>query len=136
MEKILSWVLVILVAIILLAYLVGEATDKQTSRIYARAHLLEVLSESRKDLAVIFMPYVVIAVSLIAGVTVVVALTYGLIAVTTIWINRPLPPPPPKTEIRIIERQIIVMLRPNQSRRDYYQQLEKVTNQTYYLDGE
>ncbi|KKL48413.1 hypothetical protein LCGC14_2325790 [marine sediment metagenome] len=132
MEKILSWVLAIFIAIIFFTYLVGEVTDKQTSRLYARAHLSEVRSESRKDLSVIFLPYVIIAVSLIAGVIVVVALTYGLIAVTAIWINRPLPPPPPKTEIRIIERQIIVMLRPNQSRRDYYQQLEKVTNQTYY----
>lgn len=133
MEKILFWVLAILGVIIFWTYLAGEVADKQTSRLYARAHVIETQSEARKDLMAGLMPYVVISVSLIAGVIVVIAMTFGLISVTAIWINRPLPP---KTEIRIIERQIIVMLQPDQSRRDYYRQLEKVSNQTYYTNGE
>ena len=132
MERILLLLLAILITIAIFTHLVGEVADKQTSRIYARAHLVETKNEATKGLLGVMLPYVIIAVSLIAGAIVVVAMTFGLISVTALWINRP---QPPRIETHIIERHTMVMLRPGQSPKDYYRQLEK-TNRIYYMNGE
>lgn len=119
MNTFLQWLLVFILAGILALYLSGKLADKQTSRLYARAHLSEVQNEGRKDLMAGLMPYVIVGISLVAGVTVVLALTFGLISITALWINRP-----QQQTRRIIETRSILILQPGEhSKREIYKLL-------------
>ena len=130
MKDFLAWLIVIIAAITLLIYITGEAADKQTTRLYARAHIIETKSEARQDLLAGLMPYVVVSVSIIGGTIAVIALTIFGIAI----INRPTPPhpPPPKRiietyhETRHTETRTILILQPGQhSRREIYKLLSQ-----------
>lgn len=121
MKDFLMWLIVIIAAITLLIYITGEAADKQTTRLYARAHLVEAQSSARQDLLAGLMPYAILGLATTGGVVTVIAMTYGLVAFATIWVNRP---PPPETVI--LERQIVVMLQPGQTHREFWQQANKV----------
>ncbi len=124
MKIFLQWILVFTLAVILLAYVSGEVTDKQTSRLYARAHLSEIQNEGRKDMMAGLMPYAIIGVAAIGGSIAIVAMTYGLVAVATIWINRPQVTRPTHTIQRITETRTILILQPGQhSRREIYKLL-------------
>lgn len=113
MKIFLQWILVFILVSILFLYVSGRVTDKQTNRLYARAHLSEVQNEGRKDLMAGLMPYVVISVSLIAGVIVVIALTFGLISITALWINRQ------QQQTQRIENRTLLILQPgDHSRRE------------------
>ncbi len=116
-----QWLLVFILAAVLLAYAAGKVTDKQTQRLYARAHLVESQSSARQDLLAGLMPYAILGLATISGVIAVVALIAGAIAITAIWSDRPQAAP-----TKVIERQIIVMLQPGQTRRDFWQQLNEI----------
>ena len=121
-----QFLLFFLLAAILLAYVAGEAADKQTGRLYARAHLSEVQNEGRKDMMTGLMPYAIIGVSAIGGSIAIIAMTYGLIVVATIWINRPQITRPTHTieKNRIIETKTILILQPGEhSRREIFKLL-------------
>jgi hypothetical protein len=109
-----QWLLVFILAAILLAYVSGEAADKQTGRLYARAHLSEVQNEGRKDLMAGLMPYAVIGV---VGVMSIMALALAAIALAKMG------QPPQQSQQPVIERQMIILIQPGQSRREVYKML-------------
>jgi hypothetical protein len=121
MKIFLQWFAVLFLLLIISLYVAGEAEEKRASALYARAHLSEVQNEGRKDMMTGLMPYAIIGVSAIGGTIAIIAMTYGLVTVAAIWINRP----QTQTQTHIIERQIIVMLQDGQSRRDFFKQLEQ-----------
>lgn len=124
MKQAMMWLIVVLAFAGLLALASARADDARTSRLYARAHLVEVNSSARQDLLTAMMPFIILGLATIGGTIAIVALTYGLVTVAAIWLNRP--PPPPAAATIILERQIIVMLQPGQTRRELWQQVSKV----------
>ena len=120
MKIIAQWFFVFILAAILLAYVTGEAADKQSSRLYARAHLSEVQNEGRKDLMAGLMPYVVISVSLIVSAIVVIALA-SLAAVGIYAMGQR---PAASQPMRVIETRTILILQPGEhSRREIFKLL-------------
>ena len=121
MKDLFLWLILILALVILLALAAARANDAQTSRLYARAHLVDSQSSARQDLLAGMMPYAILGLAAISGVIAVVALVAGVVAVVAIWSSRP-----PSTPIREIERQTIILLQPGQTRRDFWRQVSEV----------
>lgn len=121
MKIFVQWLLVFILAAILLAYISGEAADKQTNRLYARAHLVDSQSSARQDTLAAMMPYAILGVATIGGVIAIIALVAGIVAVVAIWSSRPATQP-----VREIERQMIIMLQPGQTRREVWRQVSEI----------
>ena len=118
MKIFLQWILVFILAGILLVYVGGLTAEKQSSRLYARAHLSEVQNEGRKDLMAGLMPYVVISVSLIVSAIVVVVL--ACLSVVAIYA---LAQRPALQSARIETRTILILQPGRHSRREIYKLL-------------
>lgn len=116
-----QWFLLFLLVGILLTYVTGQAADKQTGRLYARAHLVDSQSSARLDILAAMMPYAILGVATIGGVIAIVALMAGVVAVVAIWSSRP-----PAAQAKEIERQIFIMLQPGQTRREVWQQVSEI----------
>jgi len=121
MKNALLWLIVILAFAGLLALASARADDARTNRLYARAHLVEAQSSARQDLLAGLMPYTIIGLATIGGVIAVVALVAGVVAVVAIWSDRPQAAPP-----RVIERQMVILLQPGQTPREFWRQVSKV----------
>lgn len=126
MKDLLMWTVVIIGALIILVWALGEAQDKQAGRLYARAHLVEANSSARQDFLAGLMPYTIVGLATIGGSIAAIALTYGLVAIVTAMvtiglalINRPTSGVIERE--RIIERRTILVLQPGQhSRKEIY----------------
>lgn len=118
MERLLAATLAVVVILACFMGLASNLTDKQTSRMYARAHLVEVKSAASQALLIGMMPYVVLGIAVIGGTVAVIALTWP----------RPMPP------TRAIERKVVIillqpeqaMLQPEQTRHEYWSQSARV----------
>lgn len=128
MKDLLMWTVVIIGALIILVWALGEVQDKQANRLYARAHLVEANSSARQDFLAGLMPYTIVGLATIGGSIAAIALTYGLVAIVTAMvtiglalINRPTSTVLPRITERIIERRTILVLQPGQhSRKEIY----------------
>lgn len=115
MERLLAVTLAVVVILACFMGLASNLTDKQTSRMYARAHLIEAKSAANQALLVGLMPYTILGLAVISGaVVVVIALTW--------------PRPAPPTEVKVIEQRVIVMLQPGQAKREFWSRLEQSEN--------
>ncbi len=121
MKHFFMWLIVILAFAGLLALASARADDARTNRIYATAHLVGVQSSARQDTLAAMMPYAILGLATIGGTIAVVALVAGVVAVVALWSSRPPPAP-----TRVIERQMIIMLQPGQTPREFWRQVSKV----------
>jgi ABC-type multidrug transport system permease subunit len=117
MKNLFLWLIVILGIATLLTLASAKADDARTNRLYARAHLVEANSSARQDLLVGMMPYAVLGLATVGGVVAIVALAAGAVAVVAVWSDRGQARP------MMIERQMIIMIQPGQSRREVYKLL-------------
>lgn len=128
MKQLLVWLIVILAFAGLLALASARADDARTNRIYAQAHLIGAQSSARQDLLAGLMPYTVLGLAALGGIITIVALTGGVVAliggvvaIVAMWSERPQAAPP-----RIIERQMVILMQPGQTRRETWQQLSEI----------
>ncbi len=119
MKQAFLWLIVILGLVGLLTLASARADEARTSRLYARAHLVEAQSSSRQYLLAGLMPYTIIAVSIIGGTIAIVALVAGVVAVVAVWPRSPVAP----GRVIEIETRTIILLQPGQSRRELWRAL-------------
>ena len=129
MKQAVLWLIVILAFAGLLAIASARADDARTNRLYARAHLVEAQSSARQDLLAGLMPYTIVGLAAIGGTISVVALMAGVVAVVVIWSNRPQP-----QTTQIIERQMVILLQPGQTRPEFWRQVARDRARQTYLD--
>jgi hypothetical protein len=120
MKQAILWLIVVLSFAGLLALATARADDARTNRLYARAHLVEAQSSARQDTLAALMPYTIIGLATIGGVIAVVALVAGVVCVAAVWSSRLRGA---TIQPKIIERQMIILIQPGQSRREVYQLL-------------
>lgn len=118
MKHFAAWLIVIIGSLIVLVWALGEAQEKQASRLYARAHVIEAKAGARQDLLAALMPYTIIGLATLGGTIAVVALMAGTVAIVALAKRTP------AQSHRVIERQTILLLQPGQhSRREIYKLL-------------
>jgi hypothetical protein len=112
MKNILLWLIALIVSAAIFTTALGFNAERQAERAYAQAAIIRAQSAARLDLSAALMPYAVIA---IVAFMAIVALALATIALVKLG--------QPQQSPKLIERQMIVLIQPGQSRREVYQML-------------
>jgi hypothetical protein len=112
MKDILTWLIAIIISIALLLLAFGFNAERQAERAYAQAAIIRAQSAARLDLSAALMPYAVIAIVAFMAIMALALATIALVRLSQ-----------PQQSPRLIERQMIVLIQPGQSRREVYQML-------------
>lgn len=126
MKDLLTWIIATVIGFAILAGAIGFANDAAARKTYAAAAMVREQSQARQDLLAAMLPYaamtiVVVVLLVIAGLT-IYAIANRPPAIRPQIIN------PPPTTTRIIERQIIMVLQPDQTRREFWRQLSQAAD--------
>ena len=116
--KILTWLIAIIITAAVWTVALGFNAERQAERAYAQAAIIRAQSAARLDLSAALMPYAIIG---IVAVLAVIALALATIALVKLGQPQQLQQPP-----RLIERQMIVLIQPGQSRREVYKMLSNI----------
>lgn len=112
MKNILTWFILLVLVAALFALALGFNAERQAERAYAQAAIIRAQSAARLDLSAALMPYAVIG---IVALMAIVALTLATIALVKLG--------QPGQSPQLIERQMIILIQPGQTRREVYQML-------------
>jgi hypothetical protein len=114
MKDILTWLIAIVIAAAMFLAASGFNAERQAERAYAQAAIIQAQSAARLDLSAALMPYAVIAV---VALMAIVALTLAAIALVRLG------QAPQGQRPQIIERQMVILIQPGQSRREVFEML-------------
>lgn len=120
--KYLAIPLALIGSVALLLTALANADDAAARRLYAQSAVIQANSAARLDFMGAALPYLIIAISLIIAAVVILALSFTFLSAFALWSSKPWLQNQPQVE-RIIERQMIIMIQPGQSRREIYQML-------------
>lgn len=114
MKDIIIWAIAIIIAIAIFLTASGFNAERQAERAYAQAAIIRAQSAARLDLSAALMPYVIIGTVALMSI---VAMTLAVFALMKLGQRQPQKSP------KLIERQMIILIQPGQSRREVYQML-------------
>jgi hypothetical protein len=114
MKDTLTWLIAIVIAAAAFLAASGFNAQHQAERAYAQAAIIQAQSAARLDLSAALMPYAVIAV---VALMAIVALTLAAIALVRLG------QAPQGQRPQIIERQMVILIQPGQSRREVFEML-------------
>ncbi len=123
--KYLAGLLAIIGSAALLMTALANADDAAARRLYAQSAVIQANSAARLDFMGAALPYLVITVSLIVGAVVILALSFTFLSVFALWASKPWEKGRPPQIERIVERQMVILIQPGQSRREVYQMLSE-----------
>lgn len=113
--KLLPWLIIIMAMMALVMFAADQVNQSAAERSYARAAVIRAQGQARLDATAAFLPYVIVAVS--------VAFGSSLIAIGLVILSRPGIAPQPQ---RLIERQVIIVIAPSdQPRRQVWRQVSE-----------
>lgn len=128
MKELMTWIIATVIGFAILAGAIGFANDAAARKTYAAAAMVREQSQARQDLLAGMLPYAAMTIVVVVVLAVVGLIIYAIARAPRTPIISPQIINPPPTTTRIIERQIIMVLQPDQTHRQFWRQLSEAAD--------